>query len=101
VSNTPYFHLKPLPQRAPLPVIAMGEVDIQGEARFHNFLSAILYISEWGVDGAARSIISAQDLPGVIDWIYATAGAGKMATLDRTHLRGRPTLCIQANSAGL
>jgi hypothetical protein len=98
-----------LPPDVKLPVIVWGNGACSGDGLgFSKFLTEIAshgyFIIANGKPGAAMgSTTSAKDLPDAIDWVYANAGKGPYATVDKTRLAAAGQSCggIQAYSASL
>jgi len=100
---------KVIPPDVKLPVIIWGNGACSGDGTgFSKFLTEIAshgyFIVANGKPGAGMSSTTkASDLPDAIDWIYANAGKGPYATVDKTRLAAAGQSCggIQAYSASL
>jgi hypothetical protein len=98
-----------LPPNVKLPVIVWGNGGCSGDGLgFSKFLTEIAshgyFIIANGKPGAGMaSATKANDLPDAIDWVYANAGKGAYATVDKTRLAAAGQSCggIQAYSASL
>lgn len=97
------------PPNVTLPVIVWGNGACSGDGLgFSKFLTEVAshgyFIVANGKPGAGfQSQTKAKDLPDAIDWVYANAGKGKYATVDKTKLAAAGQSCggIQAYSASL
>jgi hypothetical protein len=109
LENHTVYAPKVLPPDIKLPVIVWGNGACSGDGTgFSKFLTEIAshgyYIIANGKPGAGMaSTTKASDLPDAIDWVYANAGKGALATVDRTRLAAAGQSCggIQAYSASL
>jgi hypothetical protein len=100
---------KVLPPGVKLPVIVWGNGGCSGDATgFSKFLTEVAshgyYIIANGKPGAGMaSATKGTDLTDAIDWVYANAGKGELATVDKSQLAAAGQSCggIQAYSASL
>jgi hypothetical protein len=100
---------KSLPPNVKLPVIVWGNGACSGDGLgFSKFLTEVAshgyFVIANGKPGAGfASQTKAKDLPDAIDWVYANAGKGAYATVDKTRLAAAGQSCggIQAYSASL
>jgi hypothetical protein len=107
--NHTIYAPKTLPPGVQLPVIVWGNGACSGKGTwFSKFLTEIAshgyyIVANGAIDGSMTSSTTAQDLPNAIDWVFANAGTGALATVDKTRLAAAGQSCggIQAYSASL
>ena len=109
LDNHTIYAPKTLPENVKLPVIVWANGACSGDSTgFSKFLTEIAshgyYIVVNGKPGAGMgSSTKATDLVDAIDWVYANAGKGALATVDKSQLAAVGQSCggIQAYSASL
>jgi hypothetical protein len=109
LDNHTVYAPKVIPENVKLPVIVWGNGGCSGDSTgFSKFLTEVAshgyYIVVNGKPGAGMgSSTKGTDLVDAINWIYANAGKGALATVDKSQLAAAGQSCggIQAYSASL